>query len=45
VPQPSSSVPAAPASQRLEELEALLTSGAISDTEYAAMRARIISAI
>jgi hypothetical protein len=45
VPQPSSSPPAAPASQRLEELEALLTSGAISDTEYAAKRARIISAI
>ena len=45
VPQPSSPPPAAPASQRLEELEALLASGAISDTEYAAKRARIISAI
>jgi hypothetical protein len=34
-----------PASQRLEELESLLTSGAISDTEYASKRGRIISGI
>jgi hypothetical protein len=37
--------PAAPTSQRLQELEALRTSGAISDSEYAAKRARIISGI
>lgn len=37
--------PAAPTSQRLQELEALRSSGAISDTEYAAKRARIISGI
>jgi hypothetical protein len=36
---------AAPTSQRLQELEELRTSGAISDTEYAAKRARIISGI
>ncbi|HWF70399.1 MAG TPA: SHOCT domain-containing protein [Mycobacterium sp.] len=34
-----------PTSQRLEELESLLASGAISDTEYSAKRARIISGI
>lgn len=34
-----------PTSQRLEELESLLTSGVISDTEYASKRARIISGI
>ena len=36
---------AAPTSQRLQELEDLRSSGAISDTEYAAKRARIISGI
>jgi hypothetical protein len=36
---------AAPTSQRLQELEDLRTSGAISDTGYAAKRARIISGI
>jgi hypothetical protein len=36
---------AAPPSQRLQELEALRTSGAISDTEYAEQRAGIISGI
>ena len=35
-PPPASSPPAAPASQRLDELETVHTSGAISDTEYAA---------
>jgi hypothetical protein len=45
VPQPSSPPSAAPASQRLEELEALLAGGAISDIEYAEKRALIISAI
>jgi hypothetical protein len=45
VPQPSSPPPAASASQRLEELEALLAGGAISDIEYAEKRALIISAI
>lgn len=42
---PVESAPAAPTSQRLQELEALRSSGAISDTEYAAKRARIISGI
>jgi hypothetical protein len=37
--------PAAAMSQCLQELETLRTSGAISDTEYAAKRARIISGI
>lgn len=37
--------PAAPTSQRLQDLEALRTSGTISDTEYAAKRARLISGI
>jgi hypothetical protein len=41
-PQPVSPPRAAP-SERLQELESLRTSGAISDTEYAAKRARIIS--
>ncbi len=36
---------AAPTSQRLQELEDLRTSGAISDSEYAAKRARVISGI
>jgi hypothetical protein len=40
---PPTSVPSAP--QRLQDLEALRSSGAISDTEYAAKRARIISGI
>jgi hypothetical protein len=43
--QPSSPPPAAPTSQRLEELEALLGRGAISDIEYAEKRARIIAGI
>jgi hypothetical protein len=34
--------PPAAASQRLDELEVLRTKGAISDTEYAAQRAKII---
>ncbi len=40
-------VPAPPAAtaQRLQELETLRSSGSISDTEYAAKRARIISGI
>jgi hypothetical protein len=40
-------VPAPPAatSQRLQELETLRTSGAISDSEYAAMRTRIITGL
>jgi hypothetical protein len=40
-PQPT----AAPPSQRLQELEDLRTSGAISDTEYAGRRAGIIAGI
>jgi hypothetical protein len=44
-PQPVSPPSAAPPSQRLQELEALRTSGAISDTEYAERRAGIISGI
>jgi hypothetical protein len=44
-PPPQAAPLAAPTSQRLSELEALRTSGAISDTEYAAKRARIISGI
>jgi uncharacterized membrane protein len=43
-PQQSPPQPA-PASQRLEELEALLGRGAISDIEYAEKRARIIAGI
>jgi len=35
--------PPAAASQRLDELETLRTSGAISDSEFAAERARIIT--
>ncbi len=42
-PAPASPPPAA--SQRLDELETLRTNGIISDTEYAAERARIISGI
>lgn len=42
-PAPASPPPAA--SQRLDELETLRTNGIISDTVYAAERARIISAI
>jgi hypothetical protein len=44
-PPPVSTPPAAAMSQRLQELETLHTSGAISDTEYAAKRARLISGI
>jgi hypothetical protein len=44
-PPTYSAPPPAPASQRLQELEALRTSGAISDPEYVAKRARIISGI
>ena len=40
-PQP----PSAPKWQRLQELEALRSSGAISDTEYAEKRERLISSI
>jgi hypothetical protein len=36
---------AAPTAQRLQQIENLHTSGAISDAEYAAKRARIISGI
>jgi hypothetical protein len=47
--QPNTAVqgpaPVSPPSQRLQELEALRTSGAISDTEYAERRAGIISGI
>jgi hypothetical protein len=42
-PAPASPPPAA--SQRLDELETLRTNRIISDTEYAAERARIISGI
>jgi hypothetical protein len=42
---PVSSEPSAPTSQRLQELETLRTNGTISDTEYAAKRAKIISGI
>jgi hypothetical protein len=44
-PQSASATSAAPTWQRLQELEALRTNGAISDTEYAAKRATIISFI
>jgi hypothetical protein len=44
-PQPVSPLSAAPPSQRLQELEDLRTSGAISDTEYAGRRAGIIAGI
>jgi hypothetical protein len=37
--------PAAPTSQRLQEIENLRTSGAISDDEYTAKRARIIASL
>lgn len=43
--QPSPTLPAVPTTRRLQELEDLRTSGAISDTEYAAKRARIISGL
>ena len=43
--QPVSPPSAAPTSQRLQELETLRTNGAISDTEYAEKRARLISGI
>jgi hypothetical protein len=41
VPQPSPPAPAPPTSQRVQELDALRTSGVISDSEYAAKRAWI----
>ena len=44
-PQPVSAPSEAPAWQRLQELDALRTNGAISDTEYAEKRARLISGI
>ncbi len=44
-PAPVSPPSAAPVSSRLQELETLRTNGAISDTEYAAKRAGIISGI
>ncbi|MGA8546597.1 MAG: SHOCT domain-containing protein [Mycobacterium sp.] len=44
-PQQSSPSWATPSTLRLQELEDLRTSGAISDTEYAAKRAGIISGI
>ena len=37
--------PAAPTSQRLQEIENLRASGAISDEEYTAERARIIASL
>jgi hypothetical protein len=40
---PAPEAPAASTSQRLQELNALRASGTISDAEYAAERARIIS--
>jgi hypothetical protein len=39
----SLSQPAVPVSERLEELQALHASGAISDTEYSARRLQITS--
>lgn len=42
---PASAPPAASTSQRLQELENLRVSGAVSDAEYAAERARIISGV
>ncbi len=44
-PQPASPQQVVAASERLQELETLHTSGAISDPEYAAERARIIASI
>jgi hypothetical protein len=44
-PHPATRPWAAPTSQRLQELEDLHTSGAISDIEYGERRARIISGI
>jgi hypothetical protein len=44
-PQPVSAPSEAPAWQRLQELDALRTTGAISDTEYAEKRSRLISGI
>ena len=42
--QPPPAMPSAPASaQRLQELDGLLRSGAISDTEYSAKRQQILS--
>jgi Short C-terminal domain len=42
-PPPASPPPAASVSQRLQELDTLHASGAISDTEYTAKRQRIIA--
>ena len=42
---PAFPLPAAPTSQRLQELENLRASGAVSDAEYNAERARIISGV
>jgi hypothetical protein len=42
-PPLASQLPASSVSQRLQELETLRASGAISDTEYTAKRLRIIS--
>jgi hypothetical protein len=44
-PAPVSPEPAAPTSQRLQELETMRANGTISDIEYAAKRAKIISGI
>jgi hypothetical protein len=44
-PPPAFSPLAVPMSQRLQELEAMHTSGVISETEYAAKRAQIIADI
>lgn len=44
-PPPAPSVPAAPVSQRLQELDGMRASGAISDSEYSAKRQQIISSI
>jgi hypothetical protein len=44
-PQSASPTSAPPKWQRLQELEALRSSGAISDTEYAEKRERLISSI
>jgi hypothetical protein len=42
---PPPPVPAAPVSQRLQELDGMHASGAISDSEYSAKRQQIISSI
>jgi hypothetical protein len=45
VPSPASPPPAASTSQRLQELETLRASGVLSEADYAAERARIISGV